>query len=422
MFGKRRKCVEEENGGAIKAEIIQQREQDMIKTNLKVEQSEKKGKQLGKAPLNLPRKENAKEEKFIQFLNTFYESEQSFTKNAKIIAFIFNQLYDHYPAESLFEQYDRDLKMALPHFESLSTDFKTIVQDPTLEGINKIEQIAALYCSDPYYQSLSHFILLHKQFERWGGEFEYEKWIRETHLFSADIMQETHGIYSPIIFIQRLPQLALMVQELIKLTADLKIQALGNAIKGKIEAIHARKRKIEALEEISYLLSQESEGDVEEIQKKIIQIFIENRLYLDPEPHEVHQKIKKYYSRWFQEILKNLFKQIEELKIKIQKKPSEQLKIFNSELKERVLRYIEYSEEYACSLIGFEPWTHLASIVLAEAPLTSVALISYIGRQPDNKKLLLMKCFADFLLFIKEHGDEGMVQENQEAMELMLQR
>jgi hypothetical protein len=142
---------------------------------------------------------------------------------------------------------------------------------------------------------------------------------------------------------------------------------------------------------------------------------------MDSELYEVDQKIKHYYFLYFQEILLSIFKRIEEVKIKMKRKSSQYLELFHSELKERLLRYLEYSNNFGF-LAGFEPWTHLANIVLADTPLSGAALKLCIEQQPDNKKLALMKCFADFLQFIKEHGNEKMARESQEAMELMLQR
>lgn len=385
----------------------------MIKASQKVEQLERKEKQLS---------DSTKTAKFSYLLNEFFEVEQSFTQNAKTVTFIFQQLHELYPSEQIFEYYTLYLKNALPHFETLSAHFNAIIQDSSLDSTNKIEQIMMLYCPDWYYQFLFDFTVLYQQFERWGGEFECEKWMQKAQRFSKSITKEVHSIYSPLIFIQRLPQLTLMVQELTKYSSDLKIQELGNTIKEKIEAVRERKRKIAIVEEISYLLSQENEENADENQKKATQLFIENRLYVIPELQEIHQKIKNYYSLYFQNILQNLFKQVEELKVKVKKKSSKQLEIFNHELKERLLRYLEYSKNYAASSLNFEPWIHLAHIVLAEASLTGVVLKSYIEKQPDNNKLLLMKCFSDFLYFVKEHGNEEIVHESQEAMELILNR
>lgn len=319
------------------------------------------------------------ESKLNVLLNELVKTEESFMKNAQIIQSIFQKLYEHYPEEHIFEQYHLYLKRALPIYEKMYTQLQLIAQNPTFNILKKINQISTLYSSELYTHSFSNFILFYRQFEYWGGEVEYEKWVQKSHLFSSDIMKNVYEKYTPMIFPQRLSQLSMIIHECAEYTADPDVQFIDKLIQTIAKEINEKRIKIEIVSDISHLLNREASVDD---QRKIVQLFIENQLYADADLYEINEKIKEYFILFFQEILQNLCQQIEGLKVKLGNKPSKKLVECKDELKERLSRYLAYAK---IECLGDHSLIPLAEAVLAESSLTS----------DDHKKLLLMRNLAD---------------------------
>lgn len=315
-------------------------------------------------------------------LNELVRTEESFKKNAQTVQLIFQQLRESYPEEHIFEQYDQYLRRALPIYEKICAQIQSISQQSALNSSDKINHITALYSSELYTHSFSNFILFYRQFESWGGEVEYEKWMHKSCLFSSEIMQGVYEQYTPMIFIQRLSQLSMLIHECAKLTDDPKIQSIDKLIRTIAKEINRKRIKIEIASDISHLLSRMNEKEFEDDQKKIVQLFIENQLYEDVEFHEINEKVKEYFALFSHEILMNLCKQIEEVKVKLSRSSSKELIEFHGDLKEKLFRYLAYGKN---GCLDDHSRIHLAEAVLADKPLTSA----------DHKKLLLMRDFAD---------------------------
>jgi hypothetical protein len=196
-----------------------------------------------------------REVKLSYFLNEILDVEASFIRHVKIISSIFEKLREHYPEEQIIEKYDYHLKEALPYFETIGIQSHSIYQDPTLNLTQKVQQVTALYYSGIYYQMFSRLILLYSQFERWGAEIKYEKWVQAKKLFPTEIIQGLYDKYSPSIFIQHLPQILLVVHEFAEQTEDPKIQVVEHALNVIIVEINERKRKMKLIEEVSHLLN-----------------------------------------------------------------------------------------------------------------------------------------------------------------------
>lgn len=319
------------------------------------------------------------ETKLNALLGELLKTEESFTKNAQIIQFIFKALFESYPNEQIFEQYDLYLKRALPIYEKVYAQSRFISHNSSLNAREKIHQITALYSSELYTHSFSNFILFYRQFECWGGEVEYEKWVQKSSLFSSEIMKNVYEKYTPMIFIQRLPQLSMIIHECAEHTADRDVQSIDKLIRATTKEMNEKRIKIEIVSDISHLLN--GEGNVDD-QKKVVQLFIENQLYQDIELCQINEKVKKYFVSFSHEIFQNLCQRIEELKIKLSDHPSKKVAEFKEELTERLIRYLTYAKN---ECVVDYAMIDLAEAVLSETPLTS----------DNRKKLLLMREYAD---------------------------
>ena len=220
------------------------------------------------------------------------------------------------------------------------------------------------------------------------------------------VIEGAQSLYSPILFIQWLNQMSLFVNEFSKYATDEHVQSALIKIKKCQEVAFGRLSEVQCQDDVAYLLRKGRCDNNDENLKRAVQLFIEKQFILKSDVcPEMAQDIKKYYLLFFQEILSNLFKQIEELKIKIAQRPTNTSIQLSLDLKSKLLKVVDYSRLECTNFeAAFEPWNHLASAVLAEEPLNHAGLIRSIEHYPNDKKLLFMKILADFILFIPKEG------------------
>jgi len=197
----------------------------------------------------------SRDKNYLQrLLNEILSSEVSFLGCARIIGVVFEKLCISYPEEKIFKSYDSQLKIALPQFEKFYTQFSLISQISCLDFIEKIEQLALLYKTEFYYQAISDLSLLYLDFEWWGGEFEYERSVKKKIFLSVEVMNGIDSQYSPILFLQRLPQMAMLMHEAAKYHPNSIIQSTENTMRESLEKTHIRQQEKVGCSSVSWPL------------------------------------------------------------------------------------------------------------------------------------------------------------------------
>ncbi len=399
-----------------------------------IEEKKRKAEDLAAAR----KSENQKKREHI--LREVFHIETSFLKNAKKIREIFAELTKKHPSDPLLTKYEAALTKGIVNFDSFYKELDEIYKNSILKELDKIERIAALYRSKEakiQYQSLLSLILLYPYFQEWGTEekadAKYEKLVKDLAKFDSHVIIELSGIYSPIIFVQHLPRIELLMQEIGKHAPNSHISMIQETqvfIKKVIKEINEKKREAEQealIAKVDVLLKQLAHAKHKHsplIQKQAVQLYIENRLYIGvPFDHDPRmQQIKQCYSCVFQDIFPDLFKKIDKLKRKASSLPT-QTKIVEQELsdsKEILIRYLEYlSLDHAGPLngVGFERWQEIGNSLLDKNNLTYENLKSWIKKY-NLDSVEYVKCLSKFLIRLKkESNDTSTAQEIVDLME-----
>lgn len=187
--------------------------------------------------------------------------EVSFINHLKTLGEFFRRLRQENTQEAIVRKYDDLLNTSWRFFESHYCQFQSIdsmIYDP----LKKLSQWFSLYSDETFFQSIFQFARLYRQFEKWGGEVECEKWMNKWNWKEKNCEE-----WGPVIFLQRLPQLHLLVTETEKELTDPEIVSLSSKIKEKIQIFHEEMRKFDLLEETSCLNQKEKLSNLIEYAK-----------------------------------------------------------------------------------------------------------------------------------------------------------
>lgn len=347
----------------------------------------------------------AKEEKTLaSCLNAFFNSETSFTQTVRSIKALFLSLKNHFPDVEIFEKYDHLLKVALPCFESLYNQSQSIACNEELLLGERVCRIAELYCDEMYYRHLTRLIFLFPEFEEWGGEVEYAGWMKKARLFSSESAEDAAYLYSPSVFLQQLFQLEFFIEQFSLHSPCFQVDAAERIVAENKKEVGIRLNREEVTAEITRLFNEQEEGNYHE---RAVQIYIEEKLYLDHSLSDIRVKVRECYPSYFKSLIFSYFRQIEEVKLKFKEKPSRSLNKHGQELKERLKNLLEYSkEEYQLPLPDFHSLELMAKVVQTGRALNYSELQADLDEMSDDRRLSLLKCFSDFSQFIKDRDKE----------------
>lgn len=348
----------------------------------------------------LGRHKECDEKTLSSCLNEFFNSETSFTQTVRSIKALFHSLKNSFPAIEIFDKYDHLLKTALPSFENLYSQSQSIASDETLIVDQKVQRIAGLYCDEMYYRHLTRLIFLLPEFEGWGGEAEYARCLKEVRLFPSESVENGAYIYSPSVFLRQLFQLEYFIEQFSFYSPSSQVDALEAIVTKIKKEVMTRFNRGDVTAEINRLFSQQNGED----HRRAVQIFIEERLYLDRSLSDISEKVCQCYPSYFKSLILAFFRGVEEVKQGFIERPSRSLGKLNTELKERLKNLLEYSkEQYQLPLADFSSLELMAKLVLSEKVLNYSELQADLDQMSDDTRLSLLKCFSDYSHYLKDH-------------------
>lgn len=347
----------------------------------------------------LDRRKGSDEKTLSSCLNEFFNSETSFTQTVRSIKALFHTLKNSFPTIEIFEKYDHLLKTALPSFENLYSQSQSIACDENLLVEQRVKLIARLYCDEMYYRHLTRLIFLFPEFEGWGGEVEYGRCLREARLFPLEAVENAAYLYSPSTFLRQLFQLEFFIEQFLFYSPLSQVDALETVVAKIKKEVMARLNRSDVLAEVTRLFNQEDRED----HRRAVQIFIEERLYLDRSLSAISEKVFECYPYYFKSLIFAFFKRIEEAKISLEERPSRSLGKLSAELKERLKNLLEYSnEQYQLPLADFSSLEFMAKVVLSQKILNYSEFQADLGQMSDDLRLSLLKCFSDYSQYMKD--------------------